>query len=139
MYSACQARMVLLSNLTQRLVFCRAALAGRSGTSFIPAFLLHFPAFFPFLELYNRVVQEYAAATAEAEMAEAKSVRQGEEAEAFRRIADEKRLLAYQLADKWTGLAPLLLMPYCLDRNSCRHTVHVVVVGTHTITAAFVS
>ena len=50
------------------------------------------------------VVQEYAAATAEAEMAEAKSVRQGEEAEAFRRIADEKRLLAYQLADLWTGL-----------------------------------
>ena len=49
-------------------------------------------------------VQEYAAATAEAEMAEAKSVRQGEEAEAFRRIADEKRSLAYQLADKWTGL-----------------------------------
>ena len=48
-------------------------------------------------------VQEYAVATAEAEMAEAKSVRQGEEAEAFRRIADEKRLLAYQLADKWTG------------------------------------
>jgi len=41
-------------------------------------------------------VQEYAAATAEAEMAEAKAVRQGEE-------ADEKRLLAYQLADKWTG------------------------------------
>ena len=37
-------------------------------------------------------------------MAEAKSVRQGEEAEAFRRIADEKRLLAYQLADMWTGL-----------------------------------
>ncbi len=36
-------------------------------------------------------------------MAEAKAVRQGEEAEAFRRIADEKRLLAYQLADKWTG------------------------------------
>lgn len=48
-------------------------------------------------------VQEYAAATAEAEMAEAKAVRQGEEAEAFRRIADEKRLQAYQLADKWTG------------------------------------
>ena len=36
-------------------------------------------------------------------MAEAKAVRQGEEAEAFKRIADEKRLLAYQLADKWTG------------------------------------
>lgn len=36
-------------------------------------------------------------------MAEAKAVRQGEEAEAFRRIADEKRLLAYQLADRWTG------------------------------------
>ena len=52
------------------------------------------------------MVQEYAAATAEAEMAEAKSVRQGEEAEAFRRIADEKRLLAYQLADKWTGSLP---------------------------------
>jgi len=49
------------------------------------------------------LVQEYAAATAEAEMAEAKAVRQGEEAEAFKRIADEKRLLAYQLADKWTG------------------------------------
>ena len=32
-------------------------------------------------------VQEYAVATAEAEMAEAKAVRQGEEAEAFRRIA----------------------------------------------------
>ena len=48
-------------------------------------------------------MQEYAAATAEAEMAEAKAVRQGEEAEAFKRIADEKRLLAYQLADKWTG------------------------------------
>ena len=44
-------------------------------------------------------------------MAEAKSVRQGEEAEAFRRIADEKRLLAYQLADQWTGLTtPLLLL-----------------------------
>ncbi|KAL3153735.1 hypothetical protein ABBQ32_013329 [Trebouxia sp. C0010 RCD-2024] len=50
----------------------------------------------------DKLAQEYAAATAEAEMAEAKSVRQGEEAEAFRRIADEKRLLAYQLADKWT-------------------------------------
>ena len=50
-----------------------------------------------------RLVQEYAAATAEAEMAEAKAMRQGEEAEAFKRIADEKRLLAYQLADKWTG------------------------------------
>ena len=48
-------------------------------------------------------MQEYAAATAEAEMAEAKAMRQGEEAEAFKRIADEKRLLAYQLADKWTG------------------------------------
>ena len=36
-------------------------------------------------------------------MAEAKAMRQGEEAEAFKRIADEKRLLAYQLADKWTG------------------------------------
>ena len=40
-------------------------------------------------------------------MAEAKAVRQGEEAEAFRRIADEKRLLAYQLADRWTGQSPL--------------------------------
>ena len=50
-----------------------------------------------------QLVQKYAAATAEAEMAEAKAVRQGEEAEAFKRIADEKRLLAYQLADKWTG------------------------------------
>ena len=54
-------------------------------------------------------MQEYAAATAEAEMAEAKSVRQGEEAEAFRRIADEKRHLAYQLADKWTGSPPYSL------------------------------
>lgn len=51
----------------------------------------------------DKLAQEYAAATGEAEMAEAKAVRQGEEAEAFRRIADEKRLLAYQLADKWTG------------------------------------
>ena len=40
-------------------------------------------------------------------MAEAKAVRQGEEADAFRRIADEKRLLAYQLADKWTGQSRL--------------------------------
>ena len=52
----------------------------------------------------DKLAQEYAAATGEAEMAEAKAVRQGEEAEAFRRIADEKRLLAYQLADKWTGM-----------------------------------
>lgn len=55
-------------------------------------------------------VQEYAAATAEAEMAEAKAVRQGEEAEAFKRIADEKRLLAYQLADRWTGTNSVLLL-----------------------------
>lgn len=51
----------------------------------------------------DKLAQEYAAATGEAEMAEAKAVRQGEEAEAFSRIAEEKRLLAYQLADKWTG------------------------------------
>ncbi|DBA72867.1 hypothetical protein WJX79_001946 [Trebouxia sp. C0005] len=50
----------------------------------------------------DKLAQEYAVATAEAEMAEAKAMRQGEEAEAFKRIADEKRLLAYQLADKWT-------------------------------------
>ena len=56
----------------------------------------------------DKLAQEYAAATGEAEMAEAKAVRQGEEAEAFRRIADEKRLLAYQLADKWTGMHCLL-------------------------------
>lgn len=55
-------------------------------------------------------VQEYAAATAEAEMAEAKAVRQGEEAEAFKRIADEKRLLAYQLADRWTGIPSVQLL-----------------------------
>ena len=53
-------------------------------------------------------------ATAEAEMAEAKSVRQGEEAEAFRRIADEKRLLAYQLADKWTGQSSSLHQSLCV-------------------------
>lgn len=58
----------------------------------------------------DKLAQEYAAATGEAEMAEAKAVRQGEEAEAFRRIADEKRLLAYQLADKWTGM--YCLLPY---------------------------
>lgn len=61
----------------------------------------------------DKLAQEYAAATAEAEMAEAKAVRQGEEAEAFRRIADEKRLLAYQLADKWTGQS-LLFIPALL-------------------------
>ena len=59
-------------------------------------------------------VQEYAAATAEAEMAEAKAVRQGEEAEAFKRIADEKRLLAYQLADRWTGTPAVLLLVLAL-------------------------
>ena len=67
------------------------------------------------------VVQEYAAATAEAEMAEAKSVRQGEESEAFRRIADEKRLLAYQLADLWTGLSSSSI----LNRTCLTHA------GTH--------
>lgn len=68
------------------------------------------------------LVQEYAAATAEAEMAEAKSVRQGEEAEAFRRIADEKRMLAYQLADKWTGQSPSTFPPcrkYAEPLTSC--------------------
>lgn len=68
-------------------------------------------------EVQTGIVQEYAAATAEAEMAEAKSVRQGEEAEAFRRIADEKRLLAYQLADQWTGV-PFPLC--CLLLRECK-------------------
>ena len=54
-------------------------------------------------------------------MAEAKSVRQGEEAEAFRRIADEKRLLAYQLADQWTGLTTPLLLLSCNEFAQSTH------------------
>ena len=60
-------------------------------------------------------------------MAEAKSVRQGEEAEAFRRIADEKRLLAYQLADQWTGLTTLLLLSgnvFAQSTHICEYNVH---------------
>lgn len=67
----------------------------------------------------DKLAQEYAAATGEAEMAEAKAVRQGEEAEAFRRIADEKRLLAYQLADKWTGELLFALFVSLQRRRVC--------------------
>ena len=82
-----------------------------------PRLLLTAPCPWQPFEVQTVVVQEYAAATAEAEMAEAKSVRQGEEAEAFRRIADEKRLLAYQLADQWTGGSCPSPSLFCFDTN----------------------